>query len=63
MAHAINVVENVASTDLGEKRYSVDFKGLFKHLVDVLFADDKVSRSYNVNDLSGHMQRDIGINR
>lgn len=62
MAHAINV-ENVASNDLGKKRYSVDFKGLFKHLLDVLFAENTASRSYNASDLSGHMQRDIGINR
>jgi len=62
MAHAINV-ENVASNDLGKKRYSVDFKGLFKHLLDVLFAENNTSRSYNASDLSSHMQRDIGINR
>ncbi|MCL9783220.1 hypothetical protein M9194_17460 [Vibrio sp. S4M6] len=62
MAHAINV-ETVASSDMGKKGYSVDFKGLLKHLLDVLFTESKTAHCYNVSELSGHMQRDIGINR
>ncbi|EDK27733.1 hypothetical protein VSWAT3_02676, partial [Vibrionales bacterium SWAT-3] len=32
------------------------------HIFDILFVDNS-PRSYYASDLSGHMQRDIGVNR
>jgi hypothetical protein len=48
---------------MDKKTYAVNFKGLIAHLLDILFGKGEVETTYYANELSGHMQRDIGINR
>jgi len=57
----INTIAVPASMD--KKTYSVNFKGLIAHLLDILFVSSEPEKSYNSSDLSAHMQRDIGIYR
>ncbi|MFV0576642.1 MAG: hypothetical protein ACK5NC_14670 [Vibrio sp.] len=60
MAQAI--IENVAHTSMEEKTYSVSIKGLFMHLVDVLFGSSKpVAPSYQASALSDHLRQDLGL--
>lgn len=63
MAQAMNMGTITAPTSMDKKTYTVNFKGLIKHLVDILFVDNSSPRSYYQNDLSGHMQKDIGLYR
>lgn len=52
-----------APISMDKKTYSVSFKGLIAHLLDILFTDNSEPRAHYANDLSGHMQKDIGIYR
>ncbi|WP_456294553.1 hypothetical protein M1D72_03660 [Vibrio sp. AK197] len=55
--------DSVATThSMDRKTYSVSVKGLIAHLMDILFTDT-TPRSYYTNELSGHMQKDIGVYR
>ncbi|TOF11903.1 hypothetical protein CGJ31_09755, partial [Vibrio parahaemolyticus] len=45
------------------KTYAVNFKGLIAHLLDILFVDNSAPRSYYAEDLSAHIQKDIGMYR
>ncbi|MFA0413379.1 hypothetical protein AB4520_06170 [Vibrio renipiscarius] len=58
---AITMVDTTPSKD--RKTYSVNIKGLLVHLLDILFTDRHSPRTYNASDLSGHMQKDIGLYR
>ncbi|ADT88485.1 hypothetical protein J0676_15310 [Vibrio sp. Vb2880] len=63
MAQAMRLGTVTAPTSMDKKTYAVNFKGLMKHLVDILFVDDKQTRTYHSAELSSHMQRDIGLSR
>ncbi|AGU59817.1 hypothetical protein DEB41_13600 [Vibrio anguillarum] len=63
MAQAMNMGTITAPTSMDKKTYAVNFKGLIAHLVDILFVDHSEPRSYYANNLSGHMQKDIGLYR
>jgi hypothetical protein len=52
-----------APISMDKKTYAVSFKGLIAHLLDILFTDNSEPRAYYANDLSGHMQKDIGLYR
>ncbi|TOG40948.1 hypothetical protein [Vibrio parahaemolyticus] len=55
---------NVAlPTSMDKKTYAVNFKGLIAHLLDILFVDNSAPRSYYAEDLSAHIQKDIGMYR
>jgi hypothetical protein len=45
------------------KSYSIDFKGLMMHFVDVLFGKEQSTKTYYVSDLSSHLQKDVGLMR
>ncbi|GAM55841.1 hypothetical protein JCM19232_314 [Vibrio ishigakensis] len=45
------------------KSYSIDFKGLMMHLVDILFGKSQSTTTYYVSDMSAHVQKDIGMIR
>ena len=53
----------IDTTSKERKTYSVNIKGLFVHLIDILFTDRTESRSYYASNLSGHIQKDIGLYR
>ncbi|HHF3261925.1 hypothetical protein ND973_27880 [Vibrio diabolicus] len=62
MAQAMQI--NVAlPTSMDKKTYAVNFKGLIAHLLDILFVDNTAPRSYYAEDLSAHIQKDIGMYR
>ncbi|ENC6707339.1 hypothetical protein ABKY54_001887 [Vibrio harveyi] len=48
---------------MDKKTYAVNFKGLIAHLLDILFVDNSAPRSYYAEDLSAHIQKDIGMYR
>lgn len=62
MAQTMHIGTINAPISMDKKTYSVSFKGLIAHLLDILFTDD-TPRTYYANDLSGHLQKDIGIYR
>ncbi|MGL6260786.1 hypothetical protein [Vibrio sp. WXL103] len=62
MAQAMQIDAIVVSSPKESRSYSVNFKGLIKHFLDILFVDN-TPRSYYTSDLSGHMQKDIGLYR
>ncbi|WP_210450027.1 hypothetical protein [Vibrio crassostreae] len=62
MAQAMQMNTIAVPNSMDKKTYSVNFKGLIAHIFDILFVDNS-PRSYYTSDLSGHMQRDIGIKR
>ncbi|GAA5646861.1 MULTISPECIES: hypothetical protein [Vibrio] len=62
MAQAMQISTIAASTSMDKKTYAVNFKGLIAHLLDILFVDN-TPRTYHACDLSGHLQRDIGLSR
>ncbi|MFC5079872.1 hypothetical protein VTH8203_03540 [Vibrio thalassae] len=62
MAQAMNI-ETIAVPSMEKKTYAVNFKGLIAHLLDIMFGKGEVQNTYYANELSGHMQRDIGLNR
>ncbi|USD66878.1 hypothetical protein [Vibrio sp. SCSIO 43136] len=56
----LNTIAAPAAMD--KKAYAVNFKGLIAHLLDILFVSE-TEKTYNINDLSSHMQRDLGMHR
>ncbi|CAK4075846.1 hypothetical protein OH458_11205 [Vibrio sp. MarTm2] len=62
MAQAMQIGTINAPISMDKKTYAVSFKGLIAHLLDILFTDN-TPRAYYANDLSGHIQKDIGLNR
>ncbi len=63
MAQAMNITNIAIATSMDKKTYSVNFKGLIAHFLDILFGKGEVENTYYSNELSGHMQRDIGLHR
>ncbi|MDA0148317.1 hypothetical protein [Vibrio sp. LaRot3] len=62
MAQVMHVDTMITPNSMEKRTYSVSFKGLIAHLLDILFTDNS-ERLYSANDLSGHMQKDIGLYR
>ncbi|MFY2507103.1 hypothetical protein F0225_08330 [Vibrio pectenicida] len=62
MTQAISIGTIEAPISMDRKTYSVTFKGLIAHLVDILFTDN-TPHAYYASDMSGHMQKDIGLYR
>ncbi|GAB2650348.1 hypothetical protein [Vibrio panuliri] len=56
---------NTVLTPISKERktYSVNIKGLIVHLLDILFTDRAEPRTHYAAELSGHMQKDIGLYR
>ncbi|WP_194437681.1 hypothetical protein [Vibrio fluminensis] len=54
---------NTVLTPISKERktYSVNIKGLIAHFFDILFTDRAEPRTHYANELSGHMQKDIGL--
>ncbi|MDN3699299.1 MULTISPECIES: hypothetical protein [Vibrio] len=63
MAHAMNIETIATPISMDKKTYSVNFKGLIAHIVDIMFGKEQVESTYYASNLSGHMQKDIGIYR
>ncbi len=63
MAQAIQFDTIAATNSMDKKTYSVNFKGLMMHLLDILFGKGEVESTYYASDLSGHMQKDLGLMR
>ena len=61
MAQVIDANTIVSPISKERKTYSVNIKGLFVHLLDILFTDRSESRHHNASDLSDHMRKDIGL--
>lgn len=61
MAQTMPIDTIAVAPSMEKKAYSVSFKGLIAHLMDILFSQDEVQRSLYCTDLSDHMQRDLGI--
>ncbi|MFH0258613.1 hypothetical protein ACGRL8_16645 [Vibrio rumoiensis] len=57
------ILETIATPSMDQKTYSVNVKGLMKHIVDVLFgASNKPSTAaYDTSLLSSHLQKDLGL--
>ena len=62
MAQAMHIGTIEAPISMDKKTYSVTFKGLIAHLLDILFTDN-TPRAYYASDMSGHIQKDIGLYR
>ncbi|AUI88065.1 hypothetical protein BS333_16975 [Vibrio azureus] len=62
MEQAMQMTNIALPTSMDKKTYSVNFKGLIAHLVDILFTE-KAPRQYYAEDFSAHMQKDIGFYR
>ncbi len=63
MAQAIQMNTVALPTSMDKKTYSVNIKGLIAHLMDILFVDNSTQSSYYAEDLSVHVQKDIGMYR
>ncbi|KIP79040.1 hypothetical protein SN11_04905 [Vibrio harveyi] len=63
MAQAMQMTNVALPTSMDKRTYSVNFKGLIAHLLDILFVDNSAARSYYAEDLSAHIQKDIGMYR
>lgn len=63
MAQAINFETIAATNSMDKKTYAVSLKGLMMHLLDILFGKGDVEKTYYAADLSGHMQKDLGLMR
>ncbi|PJC87447.1 hypothetical protein CSW98_06005 [Vibrio sp. HA2012] len=63
MAQVMHANRISAPTSTDKKTYAVNVKGLIAHLLDVLFVQDSVESHYYSSDLSGHLQKDIGLIR
>ncbi|MFA0086762.1 hypothetical protein BCU70_19380 [Vibrio sp. 10N.286.49.C2] len=63
MAQAMNIETIALAPSMDKKAYAVNIKGLIAHLLDIMFGKGEVQNTYYTNELSGHMQRDIGLNR
>ena len=62
MAQAMHIGTINAPISMDKITYSVTFKGLIAHLLDILFTDN-TPRAYYASDMSGHIQKDIGLYR
>ncbi|EGA66096.1 hypothetical protein L1D54_22230 [Vibrio brasiliensis] len=63
MAQVMQMGTIEAPISMDKKTYAVSFKGLIAHLLDILFTDNSEPRAQYASDLSGHMQKDIGLYR
>ncbi len=63
MAQAMQMTTVALPTSMDKKTYSVNFKGLIAHLLDILFVDNSAPRGYYAEELSVHVQKDIGMYR
>ncbi len=63
MAQAIEMNTVALPTSMDKKTYSVNFKGLIAHLLDILFVDNSAAQSYHAEELPAHLKRDIGLMR
>ncbi|MEH0688214.1 hypothetical protein H4F05_05075 [Vibrio cholerae] len=63
MAQAMQMGTLNPTISMDKKTYAVSFKGLIAHLLDILFTDNSQPRAYYADQLSGHMQKDIGLYR
>ncbi len=63
MAQAIQMNTVALPTSMDKKTYSVNIKGLIAHLMDILFVDNSAQSNYYAEDLSVHVQKDIGMYR
>ncbi len=63
MAQAMQMNTVALPTSMDKKTYSVNIKGLIAHLMDILFVDNSTQSSYYAEDLSVHVQKDIGMYR
>ncbi|MCG3728969.1 hypothetical protein [Vibrio cincinnatiensis] len=52
-----------APSSMDKKTYTVNFKGLIAHFVDILFVESSSAHRYHTGELSHHIQRDIGLMR
>ncbi|EEY99229.1 hypothetical protein KSS82_00615 [Vibrio mimicus] len=62
MAHAMQMGTMTVPTSKDKKTYTVNFKGLIAHLLDILFVDN-APRHYYAAELSAHIQKDVGLYR
>lgn len=62
MAQAMHIGTIEAPISMDKKTYTVSFKGLIAHLFDILFTDN-TPHTYYAGDMSGHIQKDIGLYR
>ncbi|MDN3611607.1 hypothetical protein ACODM8_05225 [Vibrio ostreicida] len=62
MAQTMQIGTVDAPISMDKKTYSVTFKGLIAHLFDILFTDN-APRAFYAGNMSGHMQKDIGLTR
>ncbi|MBE4586138.1 hypothetical protein BOO29_14470 [Vibrio navarrensis] len=63
MAQAMHINNVALPTSMDKRTYSVNFKGLIAHLLDILFVDNSAQSSYYAEELPVHLQRDIGMYR
>ncbi len=63
MAQAMQMNTVALPTSMDKKTYSVNIKGLIAHLMDILFVDNSAQSHYYAEDLSVHVQKDIGMYR
>ncbi|PWI32348.1 hypothetical protein DI392_16050 [Vibrio albus] len=63
MAQVIHANGMSVSASTDKRTYSVNIKGLIAHFLDVLFVPDAPEKHYYSNDLSSHLQQDIGLTR
>lgn len=61
MAQVMHADTMIVPTSRDKKTYSVNVKGLIAHLLDILFGKGEVENTYYSSELSGHLQRDLGI--
>ena len=63
MAQAMQIGNIEAPISMDKKTYSVSFKGLIAHFLDILFGKTATVRAGYAADLSGYIQKDIGLRR
>lgn len=63
MAQVMHIDTIAVPSSKDSKSYSIDFKGLMMHLVDILFGKGQSTSTYYVSDMSAHVQKDIGMIR
>ncbi|WP_114764702.1 hypothetical protein [Vibrio rhodolitus] len=63
MAQVLDANTIISPISKERKTYSVNIKGLLMHFMDILFTERAEPRTHYASELSGHMQRDIGLYR
>ena len=63
MSQTMPIDAVVATNSMDKKAYAGNLKGLFAHLLDILFVDTPSTTNYYTDDMSSHMQRDIGLHK